>query len=127
MAFNQTISINEVQIYKEYQIALTTGSASTAQLLAFLADLQTGLVQQTQVVILEARGDSVIFKFGGSTVTADKTITSNALADGNFSIAQGAIFGAVINGQTSPYVSCIAEGAGSASTFGIIRLGKLAL
>lgn len=127
MAFNQTISINEVQIYQEYQIALSGASASSAQLLAFLTDLQSNLVPVTQVVILEARGDNVIFNFGGSSVTASKTLTSNALPLGNFSIPQGAVFGAAINGQAQNYVSCIAEGGGSATTFGIIRLGKLAL
>lgn len=125
--FNQAISIHEIQIYKEYKIALTTGTASTAQLLSLMNSQMTGTAAMSQVVVLEARGDNVVFKFGTSTVTADKTVTSNALADGNFSIAQGAIFGTVINGQATPYVSAQADGAGSATTFAIVKLGRMAL
>lgn len=125
--FNQEISLREVQIYQEYQIALTTGTTSTAQLLAFTPSSETQIPRQTQILVLEARGDNVIFNFGTSSVIASKTLTNNALPAGNFSIAQGAIFSCVINGNYTPYVSCIAEGTGSASTYGIIRLAKFAL
>ncbi len=119
----RTFSITEVQIYKEYQIG-NIGSASSPQLLAFQVNQQNSTVNQQQVVILEARGDNVVFKFGGSSVVADKTVTSNALADGNFSIAEGAIFGSTINGQMQNYVSCISESSGGT---GIVRLGTLRL
>lgn len=120
----RTFSITEVQIYKEYQIG-SINSASEAQQLAFqnLSSFDGGVAQQ-QIIILEARGDNVIFKFGGSGVTADKTVTGNALADGNFSIAEGAIFGCTVNGQSQNYVSCISESSGGTA---IIRLGTLKL
>lgn len=127
MGFNQTISINEVQIYQEYQIALASGTASSAQLLAFQVNPNTNVADPSQVIILEARGDNIVFNFGGSSVVASKTLTGNVLVAGNFSIAQGAIFGTVVNGAVQNYVSAQAEGSGSASTFAIVRLGKLAL
>lgn len=127
MAYNTDIAVREVQIYQEYQIALTDTSVSTALALAFQNNSASGAPDPSQVVILEARGDNVVFKFGGSGVAANRTLSSNALAAGNFSIAQGAIFGTAINGQTQNFVSCQSEGAGSATTFGIIRLGKFSL
>lgn len=124
MSAIRTFQITEVQIYKEYQIT-NISSASSPQLLAFQ---QTGSladnISQSQILILEARGDNVVFKFGGSSIVADKTITANALADGNFSIAEGAIFGTTVNGSTQNYVSCITEVSGGT---GIIRLGTLRL
>lgn len=119
----RTFSFTEIQIYKEYQIT-NIGSASVGQLLAFQIEQPTGNVETQQVVILEARGDSVVFKFGGSSVTADKGVTNNALVDGNFSVAQGAIFGVTINGKSQNYVSCITENSGGT---GIIRLGTMRL
>ncbi len=119
----RTFAITEVQIYKEYQIG-NIGSASAAQLLAFQTSQTKSTVSEQQVVILEARGDNVVFKFGGSSVAADKGVTSNALADGNFSIAEGAIFGTTVNGSTQNYVSCISETSGGT---GIIRLGTVRL
>ena len=127
MGYPNTISVNEVQIYQEYQIALTTGSASAAQLLAFRNNFNTRQPDATQIIILEARDDNIVFNFGLSTVVASKTLTANALPPGNFSIAKGAIFGTAINGQNQNYVSAIAEGAGSATTFAIVRLGTLTL
>ena len=125
--FNQEISVKQVQIYQEYQIALSSSSASSAQLLAFLVSLQTQVADANQVVILEARGDNIIFNFGGSSVTASKTLTGNVLPAGNFSVPQGTIFSTVINSLTQSYVSAIAESGGSATTFAIVRLGKYAI
>ena len=124
--FNQEISVKQVQIYQEYQIALSSSSASSAQLLAFLVSLQTQVADANQVVILEARGDNII-NFGGSSVTASKTLTGNVLPAGNFSVPQGTIFSTVINSLTQSYVSAIAESGGSATTFAIVRLGKYAI
>lgn len=127
MGYNQEISVREVQIYQEYQIALSGSSASSALALSFLLNPVTQTADPQQVIILEARGDNVIFNFGSSTIAASKTLTSSALPAGNFSIAEGAIFGTVINGGYQGYVSCIAESGGSGTTFGIVRLGRFAL
>lgn len=128
MAFNQEITIREIQIYQEYQIALTTGTASAAQILAFPNSSYNQMPAMNEVIILEAAGDRVIFNFGNNaSILASKTLTGNALAAGNYSIPAGAIFSAAVNGQFQNYVSCQAYGSGSASTFGIIRLGKYAI
>jgi hypothetical protein len=123
MSSIRTYSITDVQIYQEYQIANIT-SASTAQLLAFQNVGPNQTPDQTQILILEARGDNVVFNFGGSGVVASKTVTNNALPAGNFSIAEGAIFGCTVNGTTQNYVSCITESSGGT---GIVRLGTLRL
>lgn len=123
MSAIRTFQITEVQIYQEYQISNIT-SASTSQLLAFQTIGPNQSADQSQILILEARGDNVVFCFGGSTVKASTTVSSNALAPGNFSVAQGAIFGTTVNGQAQNYVSCITESSGGT---GIVRLGTLRL
>lgn len=101
------IRLNEAQPYQEYQITSST-SASAAQALA-LQDTNG----PTRVVV-EARGDTITFNFGGSSVAASKTVTSNALPAGNFSLAAGTIVTIDIN-QSQNYVSIIgAAGAGTA-------------
>lgn len=108
----------EGNIYQEYQI--TAGaSASAAQLLSFQTQPATGTAASKQIVVCSARGDNIVFKFGDNTVVADKTVSANALAAGNFSIEEGAIYATDINGITQSYVSVQAEGAGGTA---IIRL-----
>ncbi len=119
----RTFSVTEVQIYQEYQIT-NISIASAAQLLAFQGVGNNNTPDQQQILILEARGDNVVFNFGGSGVVASTTITNNALPPGNFSVAEGAIFGCTVNGQTQNYASCITESSGGT---GIIRLGTLRL
>lgn len=119
-----TYALTDIQIYQEYQIT-NISSASAALQLAFQNTQQIGSnIDQAQRVILEARGDNVIFNFGGSAVAASKTITSSALPAGNFSVAQGAIFGVTLNGLTQNFVSCITQTSGGT---GIIRLGTIKL
>lgn len=105
---------HESNPYKEYQIPCGA-SASAAQALA-VKDTN-GPVR----VELEARGDNIIFKFGGTSVSASATLTSNALSDGNFSVQQGAIVQYDIAGQSQANVSIISNTGGSAGT-GIVRL-----
>ena len=111
-----TTKVTASVVYKEYQIAATT-SPTAGQLLA-IANPTTG----RQRVILEAVTGRVVFKFGTSTVAADATVTSNALADGNFSVAAGAIVEVDLpTGTLHNYVSVVtATGSGTA----IVKLAK---
>jgi hypothetical protein len=126
MAFNNDIAIREQQVYQEYQIALTTSAASSAVQLAFPTNAQSTR-DDRQILILEARGDNIVFNFGTSSVVASKTLTNSALPAGNFSVPQGAIFSVAVNGKTQNYVSAIAESSGSSSTFAIVRLATMNL
>lgn len=96
--------------YKEFQIAAST-TASTAKALSLLA----GEAPRARL-ILEARGAIINFLFGPSTVVADKTVTSETLADGNFSLPSGAIMEIdVPNNAKYTHVSVITpSGSGTA-------------
>lgn len=94
----------DMQPYKEYQISAST-THSTAQLLAIKSDQDNDMVP----VLLQARDTSIVFKFGDSTVQADATVTSNALADGNFSVPSGAIYKVYISPTSQNYVSVEAQ------------------
>ena len=120
MGFNSDIAIRQENYYQEYQITLADGTASVAQLLNVKLN-KSGKGVDHQIVTLEARGDNVTFKFGDSTVAASKTVTSNALVAGNFSIPNGAIMSLDINGEFQKYVSAQAD-TGGATVKAIIRL-----
>jgi len=114
------IAIRQENYYQEYQIALSSGTASAAQKLAVKIN-NAGNGVDHQIVTLEARGDNITFLFGGSGVTASNTVTSNALVAGNFSIPKGAIMSLDINGNFQNYVSVQAD-TGGAGVLAIIRL-----
>ncbi len=120
MGFNNDIAIRQENYYQEYQIALSGGTASAAQLLAVKTN-SAGQGVGHQIVTLEARGDNITFLFGGSGVVASNTLTSNALVAGNFSIPKGAVMSVSINGNFQNYVSVQAD-TGGAGVKGIIRL-----
>lgn len=120
MGFNNDIAIRQENYYQEYQIVLSNNTASSAQKLAVKTN-NAGNGVDHQIVTLEARGDNITFLFGGSTVTASNTLTSNALVAGNFSIPNGAIMSLDINGQFQSYVSVQAD-TGGATVKAIIRL-----
>lgn len=101
-------------VYKEYQISAST-SATAGQLLAF-----DTFLSGPKKVQLEAVSGRIVFKFGDSTVTADATVTSNTLADGNFSIADGAIVDVTFPSGT-PYKYVSVDMAASTGT-AIVRL-----
>lgn len=65
---------------KEYRI-IVSGTSATRQLLP-ITDESTGNYFQVR---LKATAD-IVCKFGDSTVTASNTYTSDALADGNFTV-----------------------------------------
>lgn len=104
------VKTSSAQIYKEYQIAAST-LASTAKLLAFSSPIK-------QMVILEAEGGRIIFKFGNSSVQADATLTSNALADGNFGVADGTVQEFAIPAGDN-YVSIIMAAGGGTAYIGL--------
>lgn len=120
MGFNTDIAIRQENYYQEYQVVLASGSASSALKLAVKTN-SSGNGLDHQIVTLEARGDNITFNFGGSTVAASNTLTSNALVAGNFSIPNGAIMSVDINGQFQNYVSAQAD-TGGAAVKAIIRL-----
>jgi hypothetical protein len=124
MGFNNDIAIRQENYYQEYQIALSGGTASAAQKLAVKTN-SSGNGVDHQIVTLEARGDNITFNFGGSTVAASNTLTSNALVAGNFSIPKGAIMSVSINGNFENYVSVQAD-TGGAGVLAIIRLATFA-
>lgn len=99
---------------QEYQIAVTA-SASTAQLMALPDTSGPARVE------LEARGDTVIFCFGGSGVAASATKTGNALTAPNFSVAQNAIIEYDVEGLSQNYVSVISND-GQATGTAIVRV-----
>lgn len=108
--------ISAAIIYKEYQITAST-TASAAQLLA-IANPKAGRLR----IILEAVTSRIVFKFGDSSVVASATVTSNALADDNFSIPAGAIAEIDLPSDVAyKYVSVITpSGSGTA----IIKLAR---
>lgn len=109
------IRLNELQPYKEMQISTGTSAGAAVQL-PF-----TGPLNGSESVVLEARGDAITFKFGDSSVTASKTVSSNALPDGNYSLASGAMMVVDLNMASQQYVSTIgAAGGGTA----VIKLCK---
>lgn len=88
--------------YQEYQIPVTS-SASAAQLIAFPDT--SGLAR----IEVEARGDTVVFCFGNSSVAASAAKTGNALTSPNFSVAAGAILDYDIELLSQNYVSVISN------------------
>lgn len=122
MGFNSDIAIRQENYYQEYQIALSSGTASAAQALAVKTN-SSGVGLDHQIVTLEARGDNITFLFGGATVVASKTLTGNVLVAGNFSIPNGAIMSVDINGQFQNYVSTQAD-TGGVAVKAIIRLAS---
>lgn len=113
--------VTEGQIYKEYQIT-ASGTATTGQLLAFQTFSPKGNPAQKQHITCTSRGDNIVFKFGGSSVAADKTVTTNALADGNFSVEEGMAFATDINASSQNYVSVIAEGSGGTAIIKLVNI-----
>ncbi len=111
----------EGNIYQEYQITASS-SASSPLKLAFQAIGYNGSADQKQHVTCTSRGDNIVFKFGGSGVTADKTVTSSALAAGNFSVEEGMAFATDINGNSQNYVSVIAEGSGGTAIIKLVNI-----
>jgi hypothetical protein len=91
------------QPYKEYRISSTTTPLTAIQL---AYQEKNG----PQRLLLEAVTDRVTVKFGDSTVLANKTVTSSALPDGNFSIPAGAIFEVDLpTGNNLDYISIVNE------------------
>lgn len=112
------IRVNAPEIYKEYRIPAITTNGSAPQLLALIAP-----TNGKHRAIVEAKSDDIVFKFGpDNTTLADKTVTANALADGNFTVTQGmAIEIDLPDGTTGQY--CSVQGFTGNGT-GIVRLIK---
>ena len=75
---------------KQYAIENLSTTASSAVPLDTLIG-KGYFDNETRQVSVYAINDDVIIKFGDSSVVADKTLTSNALSDGNFIVARGSI------------------------------------
>ena len=115
------VNVTADQIYQEYQIA-AGASASAAQLLAFSTDPLTGRPVQHQKALITARGDNIVLALGStSAVAASKTLTSNALPAGMFSVDAGAVFEIAITPGAQSYLSCIAQGAGGTLVVRLVR------
>lgn len=93
------------RIVREYQItSQTNGAPSSAIQLNY--PITTGL----QRLILKARGDNVVFKFGSdNTVAASNTLTSSKLPDGNFSVEQAMAMSLDQDCASQQWVSVINE------------------
>jgi hypothetical protein len=89
---------------KQYKLTLS-GSSASQQMLP-VTDESTGNYFQVR---LHASADMVC-KFGGSTVTASATYTSNALPDGNFTVLGGVGPEAFDIKQNQTYIAAIGTG-----------------
>ncbi len=93
---------------KEFVESLTTDNASTGLDMSGVATVPLGTAKPRGLSAqLRVRPDGcdVVIKLGTSTVAADRTLTSKAMADKNFTIADGAIEIFNIDGEDT-HVSC---------------------
>lgn len=97
--------------FQEYQTSSTT-SASSAQQMTF------HVTTKPQRALVQAVADTITFKFGDSTVSASKTVTSGALPAGNFTLQAG-LSRIVDLGPTQLYYSLIGAAGGGT---GIVTL-----
>lgn len=100
---------------KEYAIA-AIATASPPKLLALTNGYGRARVE------LESKDGKTIVKFGDNTVQADKTVTAEALADGNFSVPAGAIQRYDIDETSQKYVSVIADDVSSTLIIRVLGL-----
>lgn len=99
------------QILREYQISSQSNSAPSAAQLMALPDIN-GNVR----LLLRAKGDDIVFNFGGSGVVASNTLSGNKLVDGNFTVAAGEVDEIDISGQSQAYVSVMNTAQASGAT-----------
>ena len=106
-----------LKIVKEYQISMTDTASS-----AFDLDLGSfNSAPDTQINIIVEDSDAII-KFGpNNTVTADNTVTSEALVAGNFTIPAGG-FGLYGLSEGDSFVSVISRTASETGTV-IVQIG----
>lgn len=111
------MKVSTSQPYQEYQIPITS-TASSAKQLTF----PNGIAGFNRVEI-EARGDNVVLNFGNASVVASATLTSNALPQGNFSLANGDTYTLDLDSRSQSFVSVIsADALSTAGAIACIRV-----
>jgi len=108
---------------QEYKIVVDGGATAEA---ALAIPLPVPPLQDVRRMNMQlsfyAKNTDIVVKLGGSTVTADATVTSQARVARNFTIPQGAII--LINlQQDETYISCIAEDESTTTGILIVTLG----
>ena len=106
---------------KTYVIAMTS-SASAAQALT-----ATGLTSgdDSRMRQIQVTGDvAVIVKFGDNAVAADRTVTSNALADGNFYQPAGVPMLYDLTGAQTHISGILASGSTAGSLYVTVGIGE---
>lgn len=105
---------------KEFKIPV--GNTASAAKALTLPGVGEGYVQRSDIQVrMRAVGCDCVVSVGGSTIVADKTLTSDERPDGNFTVAKGAIemFGLR---EADTHISAINETAGQTG-FLVVTIG----
>ena len=101
-----------VNIVREYQQGAQSNTAASTAILMSLPGGAYGVCR----LLLRAKGDDIVFNFGGVGVAASNTVTSNKLVDGNFTVANGEVDSIDINVTSQSYFSVINVAQASGAT-----------